>query len=159
MVGKFFHKRLVNPIISLLKQGISPEKIAMGVAGGIVLGIFPVLGSTTILSGLAAVIFQLNLPAMQLVNYMVYPLHLALLIPFFHLGDLLFRAEPLPLTAQELIGLLQSDLWGTIRSLWDTTMRAIVAWLLVSAPFFLALYAGLIHLLKRVKIPRWGAVN
>ena len=120
-------------------------------ACGIVLGVFPVLGSTTILCGLAAIIFRLNLPAIQLVNYMVYPLQLLLLIPFFHLGDLLFQVEPIPLSAQEFITLLQSDLWGTIRSFWNTTLRAIMAWLLVSLPTFLILHFIFVRFIKALR--------
>jgi hypothetical protein len=100
------------------------------------------------LCGLAALIFRLNLPAIQLVNFLVYPLQLVLLIPFFHLGDLLFQVEPLPLSAQELLTLLQADVWGTIRAFWNTTLRAIVAWLLVSLPIFLLLHFTLVRLIK-----------
>ena len=152
----FLHKKIVEPVIALIKQGISPEKIALGMACGIVLGVFPVLGSTTILCGLAAIILRLNLPAIQLVNYLVYPLQLVLLIPFFHLGDLLFQLEPLPLSAQELITLLQSDLWGTIQSFWNTTLHAIVAWLLVSLPAFLLLHFIFIRLIKTLSFTKIG---
>jgi uncharacterized protein (DUF2062 family) len=144
----FLYKRTVEPVVALIKQGVSPEKISLGMAWGIVLGIFPVMGLTTILCGLAALVFRLNLPAIQLVNFLVYPLQLVLLIPFFHLGNLLFQVEPLPLSAQELITLLQADLWGTIRAFWNTTLRAIVAWLLVSLPIFLLLHFTLVRLIK-----------
>ena len=69
----FFHRRIIAPIVALLTQGITPEKIALSLACGIVLGIFPVLGSTTILCAAAAVLFGLNLPAIQLVNSLDLP--------------------------------------------------------------------------------------
>jgi uncharacterized protein (DUF2062 family) len=144
----FLYKRTVQPVVALIKQGVSPEKISLGMAWGIVLGIFPVMGLTTILCGLAALVFRLNLPAIQLVNFLVYPLQLVLLIPFFHLGNILFQLEPLPLSAQELITLLQADWWGTIRAFWNITLRAIVAWLLVSLPIFLLLHFTLVRLIK-----------
>jgi uncharacterized protein (DUF2062 family) len=125
-------------------------------ACGIILGVFPVLGSTTILCGLAAIIFRLNLPAVQLVNYMVYPLQLVLFIPFFHLGNLLFQVEPLPLSAQELITLLRSDLWGTVRAFWSTTLHAIVAWLLVSLPTFLLLHFVFVRFIKALSFRKIG---
>ena len=157
MITGFLYRKIVGPVVALIKQGISPEKISLGMACGIVLGVFPVLGSTTILCGLAALIFRLNLPAIQLVNYMVYPLQIMLLIPFFHLGDLLFQVEPLPLSAQELITLLQADLWGTIRAFWNNTLRAIVAWLLASLPIFLILHFTLIRLIKTSSFANMGA--
>jgi uncharacterized protein (DUF2062 family) len=148
MMRKLLYKKTVEPVVALIKQGISPEKISLGMACGIVLGIFPVLGATTLLCGLAALIFRLNLPAVQLVNYMVYPLQIILLIPFFHIGDLLFQVEPLPLSAQEIISLLRTDLWGTINSFWGTTLRAVVAWLLFSLPTFLILHFTLVRFIK-----------
>jgi len=157
MITGFLYRKIVGPVVALIKQGISPEKISLGMACGVVLGVFPVLGSTTILCGLAALIFRLNLPAIQLVNYVVYPLQIMLLIPFFHLGDLLFQVEPLPLSAQELITLLQADLWGTIRAFWNTTLRAIVAWLLASLPIFLILHFTLIRLIKTSGFANMGA--
>lgn len=152
----FLYKKVVEPVIALIKQGISPEKISLGMACGIVLGVFPVLGSNTILCGLAAIIFRLNLPAIQLENYIVYPLQLVLLIPFFHLGDLLFQVDPLPLSAQEFITLLQSDLWGTIRAFWNTTLHAIAAWLLVGLPTFLVLHFIFIRLIKTLSFTKIG---
>ena len=155
----FLYKKTVLPIVGLLKQGLSPEKISMGMACGIVLGIFPVLGSTTILCAIAAVIFRLNLPAVQLVNYLVYPLQLVLLIPFFHLGSLLFQVDPLPLSVQKVIAMLQSDLWGTILFLWDTTLHAIAVWLLVSPPILLTLHFIFTRLLRKLSFKKRGSCD
>ena len=156
MTKEFLYKKAVEPAVALIKQGVSPEKISLGMACGIILGVFPVLGSTTILCGLAAIIFRLTLPAIQLVNYMVYPLQLVLLIPFFHLGNLLFQIEPLPLSAQELITLLRFDLWGTVRAFWSTTLHAIVAWLLVSLPTFLLLHFVFVRFIKALSFRKIG---
>ena len=146
----YFHIIIRDPIITLLKQGITPKKIALGLAFGMVIGIFPVIGSTTILCTVAAIIFRLNLPAVQLFNWLVYPLQVLLLIPFFHFGDFLFGVEPLPLSAQELVAMFQADFWGSILSLWDTSMHAIVAWLLVGPPLALVLYLIGMPLVKRL---------
>jgi uncharacterized protein (DUF2062 family) len=43
----FFYRHLVRPILDLLRQGVTPEKIALSLALGMALGVFPVLGSTT----------------------------------------------------------------------------------------------------------------
>jgi uncharacterized protein (DUF2062 family) len=50
----FFSRRLVRPLLNLLRQGVTPEKIALSVALGVMLGVFPVLGATTALCALAA---------------------------------------------------------------------------------------------------------
>ena len=133
MVAPFMERRIIRPIIARLKQGVTPEKIALSLALGIVLGVFPVLGATTLLCALAALLFKLNLPAIQIVNYMVYPLQLAFLIPFYKAGEWLFNAEPLPISLQEILAMIETDVWGAILFLWDTTVHAIVAWLLMSS--------------------------
>ena len=140
MFADFFERRIIRPIIALLKQGITPEKISLSLALGIVLGIFPVLGATTLLCALAALLFKLNLPAIQIVNYVVYPLQLAFLIPFYKAGEWLFNAEHLPISVKEIIAMIEKDMWGTILFLWDTTVHAIGAWFLVGSFMTLILY-------------------
>ena len=65
-------RNVLVPIVDLLRQGITPEKIALSIALGAVLGIFPVLGSTTLLCAAAAFILRLNMPAIQVVNFLIY---------------------------------------------------------------------------------------
>src|SRR5438105_748195 len=58
-------RRLARPLIALLTQGHTPEKIALSVAFGIALGLFPIFGTTTLLCVLAGVLLRLNHPAIQ----------------------------------------------------------------------------------------------
>ena len=146
----FLRKKVVDPIFKLLKQGISPEKIAMCMAIGLVLSIFPVIGATTLMCAIAAIVLRLNLPAMQIVNYLAYPLQIALLIPFFHFGAWLFGMEPLPLSAQDLIAMFKADFWGAINELWGTTLRAMAAWALICLPITAGLYYTLRPIIRRM---------
>ncbi len=148
---QLLRKKLIDPLVGLLKQGISTEKIALGVSVGAVIGIFPVIGATTLLSAAVALALRLNLPAVQLVNYVVYPLQVALLIPFFQFGAWLFGVEPLPLSATELMAMFKADFWGVVSRLWDTTMRAIVAWGVICLPLVIGLYVVLRPILQFLK--------
>lgn len=125
------YRKLVLPIIDLLRQGITPEKIAQSLAFGIVLGVFPVLGSTTILCALAAIVFRLNLPAIQLVNYFVYPLQLALLIPFIRFGEILFRSPHVSLSLPLIFRMIRENAWHTTKTYWTSGWHAMIAWCLV----------------------------
>jgi uncharacterized protein (DUF2062 family) len=149
MSESFLYRRLVRPILGLLRQGVTPEKIALSLALGAVLGVFPVLGSTTALCTLAAITLQLNLPAIQLVNFFVYPLQIALLIPFFRLGEKLFRAPHLPLSVPQIYAMIHFDMGDAMRSLWATTWHAIVVWCLAAPLFAAAIYAVLTPALRR----------
>ena len=63
-------RRPGKKILELLRQGLTPEKIALGIAVGMTLSTFPELGSTTLLCITAAAVFGLNLPAMQIVSWL-----------------------------------------------------------------------------------------
>ena len=148
----FLHRRVVAPVVTLLTQGITPEKIALSLAFGIVLGIFPVLGSTTVLCAVAALLFQLNLPAIQLLNYLIYPLQLFLLVPFIRMGEKLFRASPLQLSLTQILTMLRADLPHAISTLWLAEVHAMSAWLLIGVPAIFLIYILLSRVLRQVAL-------
>ncbi len=128
--------------LDLLKQGVTPEKMALSLALGATLGIFPVLGSTTALCAIAALALGLNLPAIQIVNYFVYPAQIALLIPFFRLGERLFRAPHLAISVPQIYAMLHANVWSVMRSLGTTTWHAIVVWGLAAPLIVTVIYFG-----------------
>ena len=145
------YRRIVEPLLSLPRQGLSPERLALSVAVGIALGVFPVLGTTTLLCGLAAILFRLNVPAMQLVNYLVFSLQLALLIPFIRLGELLYGADPALLTLGQIQNMLRHDPGQAIATLAGSLVHATTAWFLI-APFAIyATYRLLTPLFRRLE--------
>lgn len=127
----FFERRIRGPLVGLLRQGLSPEGLARSMALGGALGINPLLGTSTALCAVTAAAFRLNQPAVQLANYLVYPLQLLLLLPFIRLGERLFRVPPLQLSLATLQAALQKDPWGTLSHFGATFWHAAVAWLLV----------------------------
>ena len=143
-------RRIVGPIVDLLRQGITPEKIALSIALGITLGVTPVLGSTSILCLLTAVVFRLNLPAIQMVNYFAYPLQFALLIPFIRMGEWIFAAQPINISVAQIVNLIRADVWSAISMLWTTTIHALVAWLALGSLASLLLYVLLAPALRRL---------
>jgi len=144
------YPRLVRPILDLLRQGVTPEKMALSLALGGALGVFPALGCTTLLCTIVAIVLRLNLPAIQIVNYFVYPIQIALLLPFFRLGEKLFRAAPLPVSMAQIQGMIHANAWAAVRFLWTTTWHAIVAWGLITPVFVGLAYLILTPVLQRV---------
>jgi uncharacterized protein (DUF2062 family) len=135
--------KILKLIKSLLKEGMSIKKISLCIAIGVALGIFPVLGATTLLCTIAALVLQLNLPAIQVVNYLVYPLQLLLLAPFYGAGSWLFGDQSWSEIGESFIDLLKSDFWGSMATFWDLTLYAVFVWLLTS-PFLILLLYGLL---------------
>lgn len=127
-------QKVWDPLAHLLQNGMAPSQLALSVALGAYLGIIPILGVTTILCTLIALPLRLNLVAIQAVNWLVYPLQIILIIPFFRGGEWLFRQPTLALSPDELVAMLKHDAWGSIQTLWSTTWHAVVVWLLIGLP-------------------------
>jgi uncharacterized protein (DUF2062 family) len=145
----FFHSRLFRPILDLLRQGVTPEKIALTVALGAAIGLLPALGWSTPLCVIAAIILRLNLPAIQVVNYFMYPAQIALLVPFFRCGERLFRAPHFPISVPQIYALFHAGAWLAIKLLWTTIWHAIVVWGMMAPVFIALLYVILRPLLRR----------
>ena len=132
----FLRRRLTEPIKALLYQGAKPHQLAWALAVGATIGIFPIVGTTTLLCAGLAVILRLNLATIQIANYLVYPLQLALVFPFVRAGERLLGAEPLPLSATQLGALIETEGWRALGQLGWTGLHAATAWALL-APVFL----------------------
>ena len=139
MIGRI-QKSYTKAIGSLLKEGLSPQKLTLCIVTGITLGIFPVLGTTTLLCLLAAFLLRVNIPAIQAVNYMVYPLQLLLLAPFYTAGSWLFNYEGNLKPGENMLSMLQNDLWGGIAYFGDLTFYAILTWAIFCPFIMFALY-------------------
>jgi len=149
MRENFLQRRVVKPLVKLLRRGVTPEKLALSLALSVTLAVIPAFGWSVWLCGLAGLAFGLNLPAMQVVNYFLYPAQVALLLPFFRLGEKLFRAPHLPLSVSQIVSMAHANLWGAIKLLWNTTWHAVVVWALL-APFAIGLiYFVLLPIFRR----------
>lgn len=145
--GSFWQRRILAPIINQLRQGITPEKIALTLALGFVLAVFPILGSTTILCALAALLLRLNQPIIQLVNYLAYPLQFLLLIPFYRAGEW-FGAPHLALSIPEMIERFRAGPGQFMLDFGVIALGGIAAWCVTAPPVALALYVLLRPLLR-----------
>ncbi|HLG96849.1 MAG TPA: DUF2062 domain-containing protein [Bryobacteraceae bacterium] len=145
----WLYRKIVLPIVELLRQGITPEKIALSIALGAAIGVFPVLGSTTLLCAAAALVLRLNLPAIQLVNYLMYPLQVILFLPFLEAGSRIMRTAPIALTMKQVFGMIQSNPWRLIKMLSGATLGAIAIWAILSPLVIGIIYIALAPLLRR----------
>lgn len=128
------YQKLLLPLIGYLKQGISPKKLALSVSLGIVFGIFPIVGITTLLCLAAALILRLNIAAIQLINYFIYPVQLLLVVPLVRLGAAIFDANPIPYSLDEMLQMIDTDWVKAIELLWVAAFYGIFGWLLVAIP-------------------------
>jgi uncharacterized protein (DUF2062 family) len=132
-------RRLVGPLLALLQQGTSPDRLALCVAIGIVLGNVPILGISTILCAGIAIALRLNLAAIQLVQAAMAPSQLLLIIPFVRLGEWLLHAPRQPISLQSALALRAQGIGRAVVVLWDAIVHAGFAWMLL-APFATLLF-------------------
>lgn len=97
------HNKIIVPIKQQLSQGYTSEKISMSIVVGLVLGCCPVFGLSTLAGFIIATIFSLNHIVLQTINYAVSPLHLALLLPFWLLGQKVFSSKVIPLKPSRML--------------------------------------------------------
>jgi hypothetical protein len=136
----FLNRRLVTPLLALLRQGVTAEKLALSLALGITLGLVPVLGISTALCAVAALTLGLNQPAIQLVNYLLTPLQLLLIIPLLRFGESIANAPPFPVTLESGLALLSQGVFHAIRVLSVAIVHATLGWIVLAPVVAFALY-------------------
>ena len=142
-------RRVVEPILGLLRQGLAPRDLALCLALGAGVGMFPVLGVSTPALTVIALWRRLNLAAIQLVSWLVGPLQVALIIPFMRLGEWLLGAAPQPLTVEAGLAILAEGALQAIVTLWDAIVHAAAGWILIGPAFIYVLYRLLTPVLER----------
>jgi len=142
--------RWLKPFFQLLRQCVSPEKVALTIAPGIIPGIIPVPGWTVLLCTLASIVLRLILPAIQLVNGLVYPLQFILLVPFYRLGAWMFGSDVSTISPGNVTALIQEGVGRAVRTLWVVTMHALLAWLALGRVALTILYTVLVTLVREL---------
>ena len=140
-MNSWIRRRIVDPLLELLRQGMSPDRLALCIALGVVIGNIPILGVSTLLCAAIALAFRLNLPAIQIAQAAMAPTQLLLMIPFLRMGEWLMSAPRQALSIKAAAALMEQDLWRAADVLRDAMIHAGLAWMLV-APFATLLFYG-----------------
>ena len=136
-------------------MGATPRRLAWSIAAGLLIGINPIIGTTTVFCLAAAFSFRLNLVASQIANHAMFPLELALVIPFIRLGSRVFHTAEMPLSPRLFLQAVRTTPLALTRQVWVWEWHALVLWAAISvvaAPLIaLALTPVLRRLLTRVQ--------
>jgi uncharacterized protein (DUF2062 family) len=147
---KFWRERVVGLILTQLKQGITPEKISLTIALGVTLGLFPILGATTLLCFIAGICFKLNQPVIQIVNYLIAALQLALILVFVRIGEFIVRAQPVNFSISEMLQKFRQSPVKFFQEFGMVGIHGIIGWLLIAPFLAAALYFIFLPLLKKL---------
>ncbi|AYA36191.1 DUF2062 domain-containing protein [Hymenobacter oligotrophus] len=147
----FFRRRVLEPLLSQLRQGLSPTQLALTIALGTAFGLVPLLGVTSVLGTAVAVWLRLNVGAMLLISHLLSPVQLLLLLPLLRQGaSLLGEPGGSQITLARVQYLLSHDWAAALQLFWRAEVGALILWLLGSVPVVLVLYAGLLPVLRGV---------
>lgn len=136
----FWRRWVLNPIVKQLTQGTSPAKIAQAIAYGVTLGIFPIIGSTTLLSILIGIPLKLNQPILQVFKSLATPLQWTLVLGFYRLGEILFNAPHVSLSIPKMMERFFAEPGPFFRDYGMTALYGIAVWCLIAPLLLAAIY-------------------
>jgi uncharacterized protein (DUF2062 family) len=134
----FWERWLLDPLGRQLTQGVTPNKVALSIAVGSALALFPILGTTTTLCVVAGIALGLNQPIIQGVNALCTFIYFPLLYGFVRLGDTLARTAHTSLNIPLMISLFTHEPRQFFNQFGVTALHAMLGWAVV-APFWIPL--------------------
>ncbi|HWA08147.1 MAG TPA: DUF2062 domain-containing protein [Opitutaceae bacterium] len=146
----FWQRRVRDPIVAQLTQGMTPEKIAQTLAVGSCLALFPILGVTSVLCFLVGIALRLNQPIIQLLNQALWPVHFWAIFIYVRLGETLYGAPHLKFSIPYMNSLFWQDHTMFFHRFGLTALYAIVAWALLAPVYTAAVYYATLPLLREL---------
>ena len=132
--------RLIKVIRAQLVQGISLSDCAQAIALAITIGLFPILGFSTLIITAIVYFKRLNQPIAQLFNWICGPIKLVLIFPFIRVGEYLFSADQFVLNLGELSRQFYENSWATLSEFAWTFLHAIAGWAFCAPIIYLVVY-------------------
>lgn len=146
---RFLRARLER-VVAAMGQGHTPEKIALSVALGITLGLFPIFGTTTLLCVGAAVALRLNHPAIQITNQLMYLVQIPLIVVFVRMGESMLGVAPSPFSATMMLAELRAHPVSLVGRFGAASLHGILGWATVAPVVVVLTYAALLPIVRTV---------
>jgi len=153
----FWQRRVLDPVLAQLTQGITPEKIALTIAVGSAIAMFPILGTTTLLCLFIGIFLKLNQPLIQAVNYLCTPLHLTFIFYSVRWGERLFGIAHSRLEFRVMMQTLRQHPLDFVRDFSVTVFHASVVWAILAPFWAFAVYYVLLPILREANRARIAA--
>lgn len=126
--------KFLIPFRLVPEAGLTADKFAFSVTIGIVAGVFPVIGATTVLSLLLTMIFRQNLLVVQSVQWMLAFAQVLLIIPFMQFGAFILNQQSMPISIHHVKDAFQSGIYTGIRTIGVFHFYAILTWTILCIP-------------------------
>ncbi len=146
----FWQRRAIDPIIAQLTQGITPEKMALTLAVGSACAVFPILGTTTILCLIVGILLRLNQVAIQIVNLLCWPVHIALIVVYLRIGQWIFHIPYTHLTIRLISDQFMENPSRFFERFGLVAFHAIVAWAIFAVVWSAGVYCLALPVLREI---------
>jgi uncharacterized protein (DUF2062 family) len=145
-------KTVKDKISKLFKQGLSPIQLNQSIIVSGALSIIPILGVTTFILTALSIKRKLNLPIMIAISYLMWPIQIALIIPFIRVGEFIFSIPPTFHTAEEIVSSFQNNFFQTLSNLSFELLCGLGGWLFTVLPIAIGIYLVTLLFLKKKKV-------
>jgi uncharacterized protein (DUF2062 family) len=146
----FWRRRFVQPVLTQLTQGVTPDRIAATLAAGTVCSILPFFGFTTLLNVGAGLALRMNQPILHALNTLLGPVQLALILVYVRGGELLWGHRGDGFTVGEMLREFRDRSLGEfLQQFGWAGVHAATAWVITSPLVAMAIYFASRPLLRR----------
>lgn len=147
----FWRRRLVDPLVALLTQGVTPDRLAATLAVGSVCSLFPFLGATSALNLGVGLWLRMNQPVLQGLNQLLGPVQVAMILVYVRIGERIWRApEADRFSLGEMMRAFgELPFTGFLQRFGQAGVHAFTAWALTAPLFLAAIYLPLRPIFRR----------
>lgn len=123
-----------------LNSGLSPQKLALSITAGLLIGLFPFFFIPTLLAMAATFFLRCNFAVLMAFNYAAWPLQIILFVPYTRLGSFIFGANHPCVTLSSIAHNFSTNFTGALHSTFMVIAEAVCAWAISGLPAGLLLF-------------------
>lgn len=126
--------RILIPFRIIPRDGLTPEKMALSVTIGIISGLFPVIGFTTLVGLALTAALRQNLVLVQSVSWLLGLFQLLLIIPLMRFGALVWDQHNIHITLGQMQHAFQPGIMSGLQTIGIFHLYGILAWFILIIP-------------------------
>ncbi len=146
----FWQRRLVDPLVAQLTQGVTPAKLSATLAVGTACSLFPFLGFTSLLNLVVGIRLRMNQPILQTLNQLLGPPHLVMILVYVRLGEWLWQASGENFTIGDMLRTFRDETFTVFLARFGWAgIHALTAWTVTTPLLIAGIYYGLRPIMQR----------
>jgi len=150
-----WQRRVRDPLVALLVQGLSADRIALMLGVGSVCSLFPFLGFTSLLNLAAGWWLGLNQPLLQALNQLLGPVQLAMIVVYVRCGEWIWQVQDGRFSVGAMLRTFrEASLGEFLQAFGWTGVHAATAWILTSPLLLAVVYFSTRPALRRLASKR-----